>query len=223
MRQKGKFLTFCCSLFPGAGHMYLGFMKMGTSIMVLFWGIIGIGVLLNLGVLYFILPIIWCYSFFDAINKNSMDEEEFYLLEDKYLFHMDRSEISVLFKGKNRTAFALILVIIGAAMLISNFMSFLNAILPWQLYWALENILRYIPRICIALLIIWIGMQLIQGKRLELRPQMKEKIFVRTEPYTSQGEQTEHSQKEEWTGTVVNTEETNKETQNTDKGSDGGV
>ena len=74
MKQKGKFLTFLFSLFPGAGQMYLGFMKMGGSIMMLFWGIIGFGVLLNLGVLYFLLPVIWCYSFFDAINKNSMDD-----------------------------------------------------------------------------------------------------------------------------------------------------
>ena len=174
MKQKGKFLTFLFSLFPGAGQMYLGFMKMGGSIMMLFWGIIGFGVLLNLGVLYFLLPVIWCYSFFDAINKNSMDEEEFYMLEDHYLFNMDLSEISALVKGKNKTIFAAILIIIGIAMLISNFMSLLNAILPWELYWRLESILGNIPRIGIALIIIWIGMRMIQGKRLELHPHMKE-------------------------------------------------
>lgn len=224
MRQKGKFLTFCCSLFPGAGHMYLGFMKMGISLMVLFWGVIALGVLMNLGVLYFTLPIIWCYSFFDAVNKNSMDEEEFYLLEDDYLFHMDPATISAVLSGKNRTAAALILIIVGAAMLLSNFMGFLNEILPWQLYWGLENFLRYIPRICIALFIIWIGMQLIQGKRLELHGQSKEKIFIRTQLYSSdqEGAQTGQSRREDWTGTAVNGE---KETNHTDQGqgSDGGA
>ena len=156
--------------------------------MVLFWGVIALGVLMNLGVLYFTLPIIWCYSFFDAVNKNSMDEEEFYLLEDDYLFHMDPAAISAVLSGKNRTAAALILIIVGAAMLLSNFMGFLNEILPWQLYWGLENFLRYIPRICIALFIIWIGMQLIQGKRLELHGQSKEKIFIRTQLYSSDQE-----------------------------------
>ena len=205
MKQKGKFLTFLFSLFPGAGQMYLGFMKMGGSIMMLFWGIIGFGVLLNLGVLYFQLPVIWCYSFFDAINKNSMDEEEFYMLEDHYLFNMDLSEISALVKGKNKTIFAAILIIIGIAMLISNFMSLLNAILPWELYWRLESILGNIPRIGIALIIIWIGMRMIQGKRLELHPHMKEKVFVRTEPYAQNDGHTkaDEQKQEEWTGTVV--------------------
>lgn len=206
MRQKGKFLTFLFSLFPGAGQMYLGFMKMGGSIMMLFWGIITFGVLLNLGVLYFLLPVIWCYSFFDTINKNSMDEEDFYMLEDHYLFNMDLSEISSIAKGKNKTIFAAVLIIIGIAMLLSNFMSVLNAMLPWELYWRIEHILGDIPRIGIALIIIWIGMRMIQGKHLELHPHTKEKVFVRTEPYTKNDTHTNANEpkQEEWTGTVVN-------------------
>lgn len=205
MRQKGKFLTFCFSLFPGAGQMYLGFMKMGMSIMILFWGIIALGVLLNLGVLYFFLPVIWCYSFFDAINKNSMYEEEFYQLEDRYVFNIEFSEIVSLMKGKNRTAFAAVLIVMGIAMLLSNFMSFLHTILPWELYWRMESLLGYIPRIGIALIIIWIGMRLIQGKRLELDPHIKEKVFVRTEPYPQHEEHRNagEQREEEWTGTVV--------------------
>ena len=134
-----------------------------------------------------------------------MDEEEFYMLEDHYLFNMDLSEISALVKGKNKTIFAAILIIIGIAMLISNFMSLLNAILPWELYWRLESILGNIPRIGIALIIIWIGMRMIQGKRLELHPHMKEKVFVRTEPYAQNDGHTkaDEQKQEEWTGTVV--------------------
>ena len=36
--KKNKLITFFVSLIPGAGEMYLGFYKMGGSIMVLFWG-----------------------------------------------------------------------------------------------------------------------------------------------------------------------------------------
>ena len=36
--KKNKLITFFVSLLPGAGEMYLGFYKMGGSIMVLFWG-----------------------------------------------------------------------------------------------------------------------------------------------------------------------------------------
>ena len=39
-RKKSKFLTFIFSLLPGAGEMYMGFMKMGVSLMAEFFGII---------------------------------------------------------------------------------------------------------------------------------------------------------------------------------------
>ena len=221
MRQKGKFLTFCCSLFPGAGQMYLGFMRLGISLMGLFWGIIGFGALINLGVLYFLLPVIWCYSFFDAINKNSMDEEEFYELEDQYLFNMNFSDISALAQGKYRTIFAIVLLVIGIAMLLSNVMGFLSVILPWKLYVGLELLLRYIPRICMALLVIWIGMHLIQGKRLELNPHIKEKIFIRTEPYGHEEEKSMdagNQKEEEWRGVVLDGENQKKDTDKTSEG-----
>ena len=36
-KKKNKFFTFCFSLFPGAGEMYMGFMKAGVSLMLLFF------------------------------------------------------------------------------------------------------------------------------------------------------------------------------------------
>ena len=36
-KKKSKFFTFCCSLIPGAGEMYLGFLKQGISIMTTFF------------------------------------------------------------------------------------------------------------------------------------------------------------------------------------------
>ena len=34
--KKNRFWTFLFSLFPGAGEMYMGFMKQGVSLMTLF-------------------------------------------------------------------------------------------------------------------------------------------------------------------------------------------
>ena len=39
-KKRNGFLRFCCSLLPGAGEMYMGFMKMGLSLMSMFFGII---------------------------------------------------------------------------------------------------------------------------------------------------------------------------------------
>lgn len=39
-KQKKGFLLFIASLIPGAGELYMGFRKMGLSLMILFWGVL---------------------------------------------------------------------------------------------------------------------------------------------------------------------------------------
>ena len=67
-KKKSGFLTFCFSLVPGAGEMYMGFMRQGVSIMALFWLLIFLAAFLSIGPVLFILPILWCYSFFNVHN-----------------------------------------------------------------------------------------------------------------------------------------------------------
>ena len=43
MKRKSGFLTFCLAFCPGAGQMYQGYMKRGTSLVVLFMLIIMLG------------------------------------------------------------------------------------------------------------------------------------------------------------------------------------
>ena len=68
IRKKSKGWTFIFSLLPGAGEMYMGFMKQGVSIMGLFFATIAVAATLNIGPLTIVLPIIWCYSFFNVHN-----------------------------------------------------------------------------------------------------------------------------------------------------------
>ena len=37
--KKNSFLTFCFAFIPGAGEMYLGMMKKGLAVMLLFWSL----------------------------------------------------------------------------------------------------------------------------------------------------------------------------------------
>ena len=76
--KKSGFWTFIFSLFPGAGEMYLGFLRQGTSIMILFFGIFALTAGFNLNFLMFLLPVVWCYSFFHTHNLRSMPDEEYY-------------------------------------------------------------------------------------------------------------------------------------------------
>lgn len=71
-----KTVTMALSIVPGAGHMYLGYMEKGLLIMgafffsVFFMGWLGISLLL------FLLPLIWFYSFFDAMHIVDGAKEE---------------------------------------------------------------------------------------------------------------------------------------------------
>ena len=90
IRKKSGFIAFICSMVPGAGEMYLGFMKEGLSLMSLAVLIFTGAVWLDMVWLTSLVGIIWFYSVFNVHNKVSLPDEEFYALEDNYLFHMDQ-------------------------------------------------------------------------------------------------------------------------------------
>ena len=67
-KKKSGFWTFLFSWIPGAGEMYMGFMRMGVSLMGLFWGIIALSIFTNTGFLMLVDVIVWFYSFFHVHN-----------------------------------------------------------------------------------------------------------------------------------------------------------
>lgn len=70
MRSKNRLLAMFFSFVPGAGHMYLGLMRQGLELMLLFALTC---LLLSLDRVFypllFLMPIWFAYSFFDVINK----------------------------------------------------------------------------------------------------------------------------------------------------------
>ncbi|GAA0382891.1 hypothetical protein [Bacillus horti] len=73
--MKSKFLTICFSAVPGLGHLYLGLMNRGLQIMLLFGGLILFITLSNIGAFAIILPIIWFYSMFDALQHHQLIQD----------------------------------------------------------------------------------------------------------------------------------------------------
>ncbi|TBL72932.1 hypothetical protein [Paenibacillus thalictri] len=69
--RKNKMVATILSVFPGAGHMYLGLQRRGLQLMAAF--LLGIYILdvLHLSLFLFMIPIIWFYSFFDALQMAS--------------------------------------------------------------------------------------------------------------------------------------------------------
>lgn len=175
-QKKNKFFTFCFSFLPGAAEMYMGFFKQGLSLMVLFFGLIAIASGLGLDAIVFIIPIVWFYSFFHAHNLSSMPEEDFYMLEDDYLFKYDellwKEKITA---EKSRKCMAIVLIIVGFMVLWNTCMSSLHSLL-WRiqsLEW-LVRLLNTLPRMAIAIFIIWLGIYLIKGKKVELEKKENE-------------------------------------------------
>lgn len=69
--KKSKALATFLSMFPGAGHLYLGYQRRGVQLMVAFLFSIYILDVLSLGIFLFLVPIIWFYSFFDGLQRAS--------------------------------------------------------------------------------------------------------------------------------------------------------
>lgn len=74
--KKSKSIATFLSIFPGAGHLYLGLQKRGIQLMAAFLFSIYILDVLRLGIFLFLIPIIWFYSFFDALQKASKYGDE---------------------------------------------------------------------------------------------------------------------------------------------------
>ncbi len=174
-RKKSGFLTFCFSLIPGAGEMYMGFMKLGISIMAVFWLLIFLAAFFGMGPLLFILPILWCYSFFNVHNIRGMSDEEFYALEDDYLFQLNDNVFWGRLKGKQGNLLAAVLIIIGVVIMWNRLGDYMRWLLPNSVYW---YIMDDIPQVVITVLLIWCGIYLIRGKKKELDSEVpKQKIY----------------------------------------------
>ena len=168
-RKKSSFLAFISSLIPGAGEMYIGFMRRGLSIMLVFWGLIFTAVWLNMDSLLFGMPIIWFYSFYETHNLRSLPEAELAVMEDEYFhfFNMKADRAKYLQK-KYRSLFALVLIVIGFSILWNNMYDIIEDIVPNYIEDVLYSIGHYFPQLLIGCAIISLGFWLILGKKKEL-------------------------------------------------------
>jgi hypothetical protein len=67
--KKSKIIAMFLALLPGAGHMYLGLQRRGLQLMIAFLLSIYILDVLHLSLFLFLIPILWCFSFFDALQQ----------------------------------------------------------------------------------------------------------------------------------------------------------
>lgn len=156
-RKKSKFLTFIFSLLPGAGEMYMGFMKMGVSLMAEFFGIIFLATITEVSQLLLIDIILWFYAFFHVHSIAGASDEEFSRLEDKYLIPLYESNLGRQSKMMRRFC-SIVLIVLGAFMLWNMGIKMLGSILY------LPGV-EYVPKVLVAVGLILLGIVMIQGKK----------------------------------------------------------
>lgn len=172
-KQKNRFWLFVFSLCPGAGHMYMGLMKMGLSFLLGFMGLIAVVSITGLAVLAVLPVTLYIYAFFHANNIGGMDAEQFAALEDEYLFGIgewDTSRFKLNMNKRNRNIAAVICIVLGVCMLWDLGFGMLRSYVGWDnplvrdIYYFTRDRL---PRAVIAIAIIWFGVSLLRGKKFE--------------------------------------------------------
>lgn len=190
IRRKTGLMTFIFSFIPGAGEMYMGFFKQGISIMSAFFILISISAWMNLGPLMFTLPVLWFYSFFHAHNLASMRDEDFYSLEDKFLFIGEYAKFNTMVTpDKGRKVLAAILIILGLTSLWNMLCNVLYSIaepLLGRFANGFYDFINSIPQFVFAVIIICGGIYLIKGKKKELA--IKDMSYEESEHYRAKPE-----------------------------------
>lgn len=74
--KKSKVIATLLSVFPGAGHMYLGLQRRGIQLMGSFLFSIYVLDTLRLSFFLFLIPLIWFFSLFDALQHVSKHGQE---------------------------------------------------------------------------------------------------------------------------------------------------
>lgn len=174
--KKNSFFTFCFAFIPGAGEMYLGMMKKGLAVMSVFWGICAIAWFFQFEFLYWLLPIVWFYSFFETFNIKQLPYEERLEMDNAFSLRIDNS----LFRGlrplieKRHALIGGVLIFIGSWAIFTNFVS------PLIYYFVeamgyesghLYIIFNRIPSVVVAVAVIFFGIYLVKGKKHPVQPE----------------------------------------------------
>lgn len=183
--KKSRFWTVVFSFCPGAGHMYMGFMKMGLSFLLGFAVSCAIVSLTGLDVLGVISAVIYIYAFFHANNIASLDDERFYALEDEYLLGLDGIGIARFnLDRKSRGIAAAVLILLGISMLwdvvfgmVRSYIGLDNPVIKF-IYYTMRN---DVPRVLMAIAVIWFGFVLLRGKKLPLEDESAQEPVKRIE------------------------------------------
>ena len=163
--DKQKLLTFLCALWPGGGYMYHGMMKKGAILMAAFTALLGLTMTIGWKFLAFLLPVIWCYCFFDTFHVAKL-HEDIRAMEDQDCFDKVASfcKDDPLKKFEGRRTFLGVLIL-----LVALYTLIYGVLLPFfrwgeQFYWV-QVTLTVIPTAVVAVLLFMVGKNILQKEQ----------------------------------------------------------
>ncbi|MCR5720578.1 MAG: hypothetical protein K6F84_08430 [Lachnospiraceae bacterium] len=172
--KKNKFLTFGCSLLPGAAEMYMGFLNNGLSLLLVFMA----AVLLCWGfgeVFCLALFIVWVYGFFHAWSIRSLDEESFKTSEDVYIWEEFTNGRDVVFdKKKVEKTIPVILLLMGFGILWNSFSYLILDFIPDNLWHIFSPIITHLPGNVFAVICVVLGFKLLRNKKKDMDKECEE-------------------------------------------------
>ena len=171
-QNPNSFLTVLFSLIPGAGHMYLGLMKRGASIMAAFFATIAAAAFFNsLGLFGYVfglmIPVVWFVAFFDFWRYPRMSPEEKALVQDDFFIPQGTSFPGAATMRKVRVAAGILLIIAGAYQLYNIFLySFVYQFLHSE---RVISLFQRIPTLLSGVAVIIVGLLLIFWKSRQIK------------------------------------------------------
>ncbi len=159
--KKSRAIATFLSIFPGAGHLYLGLQRRGIQLMAAFLFSIYILDILRLGIFLFLIPIIWFYSFFDGMQRASKIGRE--PVEDAPI---------IPYSGRYQKWIGIGLIVVGLYYLTTSII--IPALSP-TLYKLIDIDLkywfdRYFQLAVLCILLIGGGIKLLAGKKEKSKP-----------------------------------------------------
>lgn len=168
--KKNGFLNFCCSFLPGAAEMYMGFMKMGLSLMFVFFGSVIIPTTLGLSDSFIMMTtLIWFLGFFHARNLATLPDQVLENIPDQPIWYELFGQDSFQWANfKTKKWLGIIMILLGLSGLWHQFSNIIVRIIPFTYWDMIYPIVESVPRIIFILLFILLGVKLILGKKKEL-------------------------------------------------------
>lgn len=165
--KQNAVFSFLFAFIPGASEMYMGFLKLGLSIMSIFVLLIMIPASIRLRDVFFLpVAVMWAYSFFHARNLAKCDEHTFAGLCDHFLWEefdgVSHARLKLPAAGK---WIAAALILFGADLLCRRLADLLYVLIPAGAGRRLPQVIDGIPSFLLAVLIIGMGIRFLAGKQ----------------------------------------------------------